>query len=161
MEKIEIAVSIEYATKRTIEINLPSKAIFFEKKDEGIFFPRGLILFAIIPKFTNKSGSYIILEIEQGKQNYNDFIPSTDCKDSYWLKTTGLRKQAFELMINNLGDFKEITKEIFEIKRATLLNFYQKLYEDTCSNCGNVITPETRINQYVCKKCDSDPDTNF
>jgi predicted SprT family Zn-dependent metalloprotease len=38
---------------------------------------------------------------------------------------------------------------------------YEKLYEETCDNCGNIITHETRINKYVCKKCDGDTDTNF
>jgi len=32
---------------------------------------------------------------------------------------------------------------------------------EICPNCGNPITEKTRINQYVCKKCDSESDTDF
>ncbi len=127
-KEIEIAISRTQINKVTREIDLPDNTMYFSKNDDGNFFPRGLILFAIIPDTIGNYNSYTLIQVERNKQDSNDFVPSDDCKSEYWLNHSGIRKQAFEIITNPIyhDGFKEITAEEFNTKRIELLNEYQK-----------------------------------
>jgi len=125
---IQIAVSETTVTVNRIEkeIDLPETSKYYQWYDDGRFFPRGIVLFAILPYFEGKAGSYSLLEVERNKQDYNDFVPHDDCSRDYWRKTEGIRKTAFDILTGKNQDFKEITKEEFDSKRMELLNNYQE-----------------------------------
>lgn len=121
--ELEVAVNTTIINKKTIQVDLPEKPIFFYKNDGGNFFPRGLILFAIIPRYEdNPTHSYMIYEIERNKQNSNDFVPTADCKSEYFLKG-GIRRTAYEIITNKSKyfDWKEITEGAFLTIREDLL----------------------------------------
>lgn len=127
-KEIEIAVGREVINSIKREIDFPEVAKYYAKTEEGRFFPRGLILFAIVPKYPNSINTYLLVQVQRGKQDYNDFEPSGDCKQAYWLKEEGVRKQAFDIITNpnGLDGFKEISEEEFETQRAELLDVYKR-----------------------------------
>lgn len=128
MEKeLEVAVSYEKVNKTNRKVNLPEVAKYYVKNDDGNFFPRGIILFAIIPNYQdNPTYSYTLIEVERNKQDYNDFVPTKDCKQQYWL-SGGIRKTAFDIITRDEYSFKEITQEEFENKRIELLNLFKTI----------------------------------
>jgi hypothetical protein len=78
MEKIiKVATNRKVITVDTKEttVNLPEVNTFYSKNDEGRLFNRGLVLFAMIPRYkTNPTNSYTLVEIERNKQDYNDWV---------------------------------------------------------------------------------------
>ncbi len=122
---IKIAVNQTIVNRIEKEIDLPETAKYFLKNDDGNFFPRGIILFAIIPKYDGIAGKYILLEVEANKQDFNDFIPSEDCGSEFWIKDGSIRHTALDLLMGKEYQFNEITKEEFDTKRMELLNSYQ------------------------------------
>lgn len=127
-KQVEVAVSYELVNTRTVELTLPKGALYFSKNDEGRFFPRGLVLFAIIPKYENSDRAYFLIEVSSNKQEFTDFVPLEDCRSSSWLKSTGLRKQAFDIFKapSLLGDFVPVSKEYFESRSIELLTDYRR-----------------------------------
>jgi len=124
---IEVAVNYKTVTTEKKNVNLPTTKKFYERNDDGVFFPRGLILFAIIPKHENSTDTYLLVEVERGKQDYNDFVPTKDCRQDYWLSDKGskIRHTALEIFTNDFHLFKEITEKEFEEKRIKLLDVYK------------------------------------
>lgn len=127
MEKeLEAAVSYEKVVSSKKKADLPEVAKYYSKNDDGRFFARGIVLFAILPKYENNpTHSYTLVEVERNKQDYNDFVPTDDCKQKYWLSESGVRKTAFDIMTKSDYEFKEITAEEFEAKRMELLNHFK------------------------------------
>ena len=123
LTKIEKAISKTVVNTTTIEINLPDNPVYYSYDDNGRFFPEGLILFAIIPKYEN-ANVYYIYKIINGCQYFTDFHPS-DCKDEYFLDYKDLRHKALDILTNINTEFKEISKELFDNKRMELLNYYK------------------------------------
>ncbi len=121
---IEIAVTSEKVIKRGFEIDLPETSKYYKKEDSGRFFPRGLMLFAIITRYPC---SYILVYVERNKQDFNDFKPLDDCRSDYWLKDFGIRKTAFEIINSPISKdgWEEISIEQFNEERILLLNNYQ------------------------------------
>lgn len=129
MEKeIEVAVNYERVVSKKINVDLPETEKYYAKNDDGNFFPRGVVLFAIIPMYKeNPTSSYTLIEVEASKQNCTDFVPTKDCRQTYWLSdTSGIRRTAFNIITKADYEFKEITKEQFDKKRIELLNDYQQ-----------------------------------
>lgn len=121
---IEIAVSQTKINKIEQEIDLPEIPKYYSWKDDGRFFPRGLVLFAIIP-YDEKTPYYTLVEVERNKQDCTDFRPTSDCKVEYWISNPNqLRKLAFNIITNKEWDFKECTKEYFDKERLRLLNSF-------------------------------------
>lgn len=130
-KELTIAVSYEMVKTTVREIELSETPRFFSKNDDGNFFPRGLILFAILPKYeSNPTQAYTLVQVEENKQEYNDFVPTDDLKQKYWLSESGVRKVAFEIFSapKYLDGWTEISKEEFDEKRVQLLNKYQQYY---------------------------------
>ena len=136
MEKeLEVAVGYEKVVSSKKKVDLPEVAKYYSKNDDGKFFARGIILFAILPKYKNNpTNSYTLIEVEINKQNYNDFVPTDDCKQKYWLTESGLRKTAFDIVTKSDYEFKEITAEEFEVKRIKLLNHFKAYTEEVLKN---------------------------
>lgn len=122
---IEIAVSKTVVKTETRGIDFPEVEKYYRKHDGGNFFPRGIVLFAIIPIYPGKTAAYHVVEVERNKQDFNDFWPSKDCRQEYWLSSS-IRKTAFDIITKSDHEFKEITKEEFEAQRIELLNQYKK-----------------------------------
>jgi len=122
--KIKVAVNTEKLITSEKEIDFPDIETYYKMFDDGKFFPEGLILFAFIPK-SEGSKNYSLIEVKQNKQDYNDWHPDDDCNSDFWLKTFGVRKQAFKILTENYGDWSKITKEEFEESRMKLLNHYK------------------------------------
>lgn len=113
-------VIVEEKVTKEIELELPTKSLFFKMNDDGNFFPRGIILFAITVKYSN---TFLLFEIERGKQFYTDFVPSKDCKQDYWLSdSNSIRRTALKLMMGKLGAFSAIEKDEFLRLRTDLLD---------------------------------------
>ena len=124
-KKLIIAVNKTQVDRVEREVELPETAKYYSKNDDGNFFPRGLILFAIIP-YREGSTHYTVLEIERNKQSYTDFVPTSDCKGEFFL-SNNLRTTALALIEKSkFDDFVEITKEEFDTKRIGLINYYQQ-----------------------------------
>lgn len=108
------------------EIDLPEVAKYYSRNDEGKWFPRGLILFAIIPDYPPAVKSYTLVQVERNKQDYNDFHPAEDCYSEFWKKES-LRGTALDIIMNEWSnEFEEITEEEFNIKREELLNKWRE-----------------------------------
>lgn len=129
MEKeIEVAANYEKVVSSKVKVDLPEAAKYYSKNDDSRFFGRGIVLFAILPNYENTpTHSYTLIEVERNKQNYNDFIPTTDCKNIHWLSESGIRKTAFDIMTKSDYKFKEITHEEFETKRMELLDRFKSV----------------------------------
>lgn len=125
-KELEIAVNTKEIILSKIKLELPEFPKYYSKNDDGRIFPRGLVLFAIIPKFPKNTNTYLLIEVERNKQSFNDFVPTSDCKDATWLKETGLRKIAFDLILKKDFEFEEITEDFFEFHRQKLLNVYKE-----------------------------------
>jgi hypothetical protein len=111
---------IEEVVKETINLEYPTEHKFYKTVDNGAFFARGLILFAILIKHRN---SFLLFEITKGKQYYTDFVPSKDCRQDYWLTDTNdIRRNALDIMMNKSTVYEEISKEEFFKERDNLLN---------------------------------------
>ena len=123
--EIEKAVSYKEVKKVTVEVNIPDEAVYYEWNDNGIFFAEGLILFAFIPRYKN-AHVYDLIQVMQNKQDYTDFHPTSDCKDSYFLDHKGLRNRALDILTNINTDFKLISEDDFNEKRIKLLDYYKK-----------------------------------
>ena len=119
--EVEVACDLTRVTTRKMAINFPTVPKFYKRLDDGRMFPRGLVLFAIVPRGEK---SLNLFEVEGGKQDFTDFIPQDDCKREYWLKTHGLRKTAFELMTMTFTEYSEwqpISMEEFRTERDKML----------------------------------------
>lgn len=113
-------VTMEKKVTKEVELELPKKSLFFKRNDDGNFFPRGLILFAITVKYSH---TFLLFEVERGKQFYTDFVPTKDCRQEYWLTdTNSIRRTALKLIMGELEDFEEIEKEEFLTLRTELLD---------------------------------------
>ncbi len=122
--KTEIIVNVNVervkVTTETVSVELPTESKFYMMNDDGNFFPRGIVLFAILIK--HKS-NFMLYEVENGKQFSTDFVPTSDCKSEYWMKdSNSIRRTAFDIMRGKNYEFKEITKEDFLSKRTLLLD---------------------------------------
>lgn len=121
-------VTIEKATSKTVintihvDVDLPDEAKYYMNNDNGIFFPQGTILFAIIPKYEGDK-SFFLYQITKGRQRFTDFHPS-DCKNEDFLDYKGLRNDALDILTNVNTEFEEISKEVFDEQRINLLNYY-------------------------------------
>lgn len=105
----------------TINLEYPVENKYYRMMDDGNFFPRGDVLFAIIVKHAS---AFNLFEIERGRQFYTDFVPTKDCRQEYWLKdSNSIRRTALEIMLGKDNDFDEITFEEFKTEREKLLNF--------------------------------------
>ena len=129
--KIQLEIAVNRTQVNTIkqEVELPESDKYYTKCDDGKFFPEGLILFAIIQKYPNSTTTYTLVRVTRNKQEYNDFVPTKDCRQDYWLNNScNLRKQAFQIWTNptSLDGFKEITQKEFEEERVKLINKYQE-----------------------------------
>ena len=130
MKKV-IEITVNKTTVNTIskEIDFPETPKYYRKEEDGKFFPRGVVLFAIIPKYIDKPTCFILVEVTRDNQKCTDFHPTKDCRQENWISEGGLRKQALEIITDyDLYDneFTEITEEAFEEERNLLLNCYQK-----------------------------------
>ena len=126
---IQLAINIKQVVTAEKEVDLPETAKYFKKNANGRVFARGVVLFAIIPKYEkNPTHSYLLYEIERNIQNFTDFNPAADCKSLYWLNESGLRKTAFEIMSKTDFEFEEITHEEFKRKRAILLSMEEETH---------------------------------
>lgn len=111
---------VEEQILKEIEFEFPSEHKFYKMVDDGNFFPRGLILFGIIIKY---SSTVLLIEVERGKQFYTDFVPTKDCKQEYWLSDTNdIRRTALSIMTGQHSSFNEITKDEFLELRKSLLD---------------------------------------
>lgn len=120
----EIKTTLEHID---LEVELPTVEKYYSANDDGIFFARGLVLFAIIPRYKNSpANNYMIYEVESGNQKSTDFVPTKDCRSDYWLKESNtIRNTAFNIITGKKNydlEFKEISKEDFLSKREELLS---------------------------------------
>lgn len=123
---ITIAVSYEKVTTIVKELMLPEVAKYFKAENQDRIFSGGLVLFGIIPKYPGPQVSaYRLIQITRNEQSCTDFIPKTDCKNLDWLKESGLRRTAFDIMQDADYDFKEISELEFDNTRMELLNSYK------------------------------------
>ena len=123
---IDITVSETITNTITRELDLPELAKYYSKNDNGRFDPQGVVLFAIIPKYEkNPTHVYNLVEVKRNKQDYNDFEPHDDCKQSFWLKGGTIRHTALDILNNRSFDnWKEITADEFNALKEPLLNRY-------------------------------------
>lgn len=120
---------IQKSITETIKLEFPTEHKFYKMIDESNWFARGVVLFAITVKYTN---TFILFEIERGKQFYTDFMPTKDCKQEYWLSdSNGIRRTALSIMLGKNVDFKEISIDQFIEERDLLLN---EILNDVMSN---------------------------
>lgn len=128
-KKITIATSTEKVITTEIEIDFRTTPAYYKHNDDGRFFPRGLVVLAILPKQFTDIPRYTLLEISKGIQQYTDFIPMKDCRGEEWLKEDGLREKALKLMMGNYykGEYFEISRDEFEYYRTKLLDFYKEV----------------------------------
>ena len=120
LKKVRKTVTEEVREK--IDVEYPTENRFYRMEDDGNFFPRGTVLFAILIKH---STSFMLYEIERGQQLSTDFVPTKDCRQDSWIAgdgDTGIRRTALSLLIGDNTDFREITKEEFMRTRNELLN---------------------------------------
>ena len=126
---INVAVNKTIVNTEAVELYLPTEDIYLKKYDDSRFFGKGDILFAILVKYPTQ-GTLTILKIETDKQDCTDFIPKSDCKSSWWIQESGIRKEAFELLKGKppyeYDGYTSITKEEFDARRIELLNDYKK-----------------------------------
>ena len=119
---IYVAVRTTHINTKQIEVDFPQTKKYYSKNDDGNFFPRGLVLFAIIPLYCEtETVAYTLVEVERNKQDYNDFWPTKDCRQNYWL-TDSIRNTALDIITGKAYEFKEVTEEYFFEKRELLLN---------------------------------------
>jgi hypothetical protein len=120
--EIEVITHTEkvIVTKETVSIELPTESKFYKMQDDGAWFARGTVLFAIIVKHKT---TFMLYEIEEGKQFYTDFVPTKDCRQDYWLTdSNSIRRTAFDIMYGKNTEYTEMTKEEFLSKRSELLD---------------------------------------
>ena len=112
--------TIEEQIVKEIELEYPTEHKFYKRNDDGRFFARGLVLFGITIKY---STTFLLFEIERGKQFYTDFVPTKDCRQDYWLTDENdIRRTAFKIMQGKFEAFEEITKDEFLELRKSLLD---------------------------------------
>lgn len=112
--------TVEEEVRETINLEYPTEHKFYKRNDDGAWFARGIVLFGIVIKH---STSFLLFEVERGKQFYTDFVPTKDCRQDYWLSDTNdIRRTALEIMLGKNSEFKEISKEDFIKERESLLN---------------------------------------
>lgn len=122
--KTQIEVAVNWTTVNRInkEVELPTETKYYTTEDNSRFFGRGTILFAII--CTTSPYAFYLIEVTRNTQSYDDFRPKSDCRSSEWIKHSGLRNVAFDI-ITQEGDsylFKEISEADFFQKRGELLD---------------------------------------
>lgn len=123
--EIEVASNFQVVNTTKKKIHLPEVAKFYAKNDTSKFMPRGIVLFAIIPKYEKSTKTYLLIEVERNIQKYVDFVPDDDCKQKAWLNDGSIRKTAFEIMTKSNFEFTEIPKEEFESERVLLINKFR------------------------------------
>jgi len=112
--------TIEEQVVKEIELDYPKESKFYKMNDDGRFFARGIVLFGIVIKY---STTFLLFEIERGKQFYTDFVPTKDCRQDYWLNDTNdIRRTALKIMQGKYEAFEEITKDEFLELRKSLLD---------------------------------------
>jgi len=132
LTEIKIAVSYKEVVHKIVEVELPERNMYFIKGEPNEYMT-DVKVFAIIQTHRVGAGMYCLVQADKNEQSSTDFIPRSDLKDSYWVENPNrLRKLAFDLITNNMTwGWKEITKEEFESIRLTLINWYEKHYEET------------------------------
>lgn len=126
MEKIiRIAINKTVLEHEQVTIDLPETAKFYFRNDDGNFFPKGFMLFAIIPRYkSNPTKSYMIYEISRNNQESTDFVPTDDCSSESFLKHN-IRKTALEIIRDKYPhsrEYNEITEDAFLTIREDLLS---------------------------------------
>lgn len=105
---------------KEVELEFPTEHKFYKRNDDGNFFARGLVLFGIKIKY---SKTFLLFEIERGKQFYTDFVPTKDCRQDYWLTDeNNIRRTALQIMLGQYSAFEEITEQEFLELRQQLLD---------------------------------------
>ena len=124
-KKIKVAVYEKVIETKEIELEYPKEPRYYKRFDDGSFFAEGLILFAIIPKY--KDSTMLLIRVTKGRQDYNDFVPTKDCRQSYWLKSDEtLRNEAFRILTTSHHGYEEICKQQFDSSRVDLLDCYKE-----------------------------------
>jgi hypothetical protein len=112
--------TVEEQVLKEINLEYPTESKFYKLNDDGRFYARGIVLFGITIKY---STTFLLFEIERGKQFYADFVPTKDCRQDYWLNDTNdIRRTALKIMQGKYEAFQEITKEEFFKLRQSLLD---------------------------------------
>lgn len=130
-KEIEVAVSqkVVEISKKTVEFEFPSEPQYWERVDDSRFFAEGNILLAIIPKYSHTMD---LIRVTKGRQQWNDFVPTKDCRQEEWLKGGSIRHEAFSVITGiddrfaGQDEWKQITKEEFHTKRTELLDFFME-----------------------------------
>lgn len=113
---------VEEAVKETINVTYPTENKYYKMQDDGFMFPRGTVIFAIVIKH---SRSFLLFEIEKGKQFYTDFVPTKDCHDEDFITSkNSIRRTALSLMLGKNKDFIEISEKEFLKSREGLLDVH-------------------------------------
>jgi hypothetical protein len=116
----KVRKTIEEQIIKEIELDYPKESKFYKMSDNGRFFARGTVLFGIVIKY---STSFLLFEIERGKQFCTDFIPTKDCHQDYWLNDTNdIRRTALKIMQGKHEALEEITRDEFLELRKSLLD---------------------------------------
>lgn len=111
---------IEEEITHEIDLEFPTEHKFYKMNDDGRMFARGIVLFAITIKYSH---TFLVFEIERGKQYFADFVPKSDCSSEYWLTDSNdIRRTALKLLKGEHTPFEEIKKEEFLELRRTLLD---------------------------------------
>jgi len=111
---------VEEEITHEIELEFPTENKFYKMNDDGRVYARGIVLFAITIKYSH---TFLLFEIERGKQYFADFVPTSDCSREYWLTdTSDIRRTALKLLKGEHAPFEEIKKEEFFELRKTLLD---------------------------------------
>lgn len=111
---------IEEAVLETVNLEYPTTHKYYRMVDDGRFFARGVILFAIVVK---SPSTFLLFEVERGKQFYTDFMPSKDCKQDDFIKSeSDIRRKALKIMLGEMTVFREISESDFLAERIDLLN---------------------------------------
>lgn len=114
------AVTVEESVVDVIELNYPKDHKYYKMHDDGVFFARGIVLLAIIKK---SPSSFLLFEVERGKQFYTDFVPTKDCRQEDFIDSkNSIRRIALDVMIGGYTPFDEITEAEFLSERIDLLN---------------------------------------
>jgi hypothetical protein len=106
-----------------VEVDTPTSPKYYRMVDNGNFFPRGVVLFAILPKYKGTENNYMLYEIESGNQKSTDFVLTKDCRQPEWLETSeAIRRTALAILMGERKDFEEINSITFLRERDELLN---------------------------------------
>lgn len=116
----KVRKTVEEQVLNEVELEFPTEHRFYKRNDDGNFFPRGLVLFGIKVKY---SKTFLLFEIERGRQFYTDFVPTKDCRQDYWLEDDNtIRRTALKIMLGQYSAFEEITEQEFLELRQQLLD---------------------------------------